>query len=64
MPIPFRERGGCSIREAGEFGGWGRSTTYELIKEGKLKTFKRGKRQIVCVPSLLELVEPLAERPP
>ena len=40
-------RQGYSVDEVGHIGGWSRSTTYRLIKDGKLKTIKiRGRRII------------------
>jgi excisionase family DNA binding protein len=42
---PFRQ--GYSVDEVGQIGGWSRSTTYRLIKDGTLKTIKiRGRRII------------------
>jgi excisionase family DNA binding protein len=40
-------RQGYSVDEVGQIGGWSRSTTYRLIKDGNLKTIKiRGRRII------------------
>jgi excisionase family DNA binding protein len=40
-------RQGYSVEEVGQICGWSRSTSYRLIKDGKLKTIKiRGRRII------------------
>jgi excisionase family DNA binding protein len=42
---PYRQ--GYSVDEVGQIGGWSRSTTYRLIKDGKLNAIKiRGRRII------------------
>ncbi len=45
-----------SISEAAKALGIGRSTTYELINEGKLHAIKLGRRTLVTVASIKELV--------
>jgi predicted DNA-binding transcriptional regulator AlpA len=57
MAIPFRERISCSIPEAVEATGIGRTRIYEAIGQGRLKSTTHGKRRLVSVPSLIELVE-------
>jgi len=55
--IPFVERPTCTIAEACEATGLGRSKLYELIGEGQIDTTTVGRRRLVRVPSLLRLVE-------
>lgn len=55
--IPFRERPSCTVEEASEAGGIGRTKRYELIAEGRLETFLIGRRRLIRVPSLLRLLE-------
>jgi len=45
-----------SISEAARALGIGRSTTYELINEGKLHAIKLGRRTLVTLASINELV--------
>ena len=45
-----------SISDAAKALGIGRSTTYELINEGKLHAIKLGRRTLVTVASIKELV--------
>ncbi len=62
--IPFRERLGCTIKEACAASGLGPTMIYELIADGTLKSTKVKKRRVVSVPSLLVLIEgDLSERP-
>lgn len=56
--IPFRERPTCTIEEASDATGIGRTKLYELIGEKKLETLLIGRRRLVRVPSLLRLLEP------
>lgn len=56
--IPFRERLSCTIGQACEATGLGRSKIYMLMGEGLLKTTRVGRRRLVLVGSLLALVEP------
>ena len=55
--IPFAQRPTCTISEACEATGLGRSKLYELISEGRLDTTRIGRRRLVRVPSLLRLVQ-------
>lgn len=50
------ERIAVSINEAGRAIGIGRTKLYELINEGSLKTFKLGRRTLVTVASIHDLV--------
>ena len=56
--IPFAERLSCTIAEACEATGIGRTKLYEEIGAGRVQTTTIGKRRLVLVPSLLRLIEP------
>lgn len=43
--------------------GIGRTKGYELIEAGRLKTILIGRRRLILVSSIKELVEELAESP-
>lgn len=62
--VPFAERPTCSVAEACQAAGFGRTKRYELMDEGQVQTVKIGRRRLVCVPSLLDLLsrvdDPLA----
>jgi excisionase family DNA binding protein len=51
------ERIGVSIQEAAKMLGISRPHFYPLIKEGKIRTVKIGRRVLVSVQSLRELVD-------
>jgi excisionase family DNA binding protein len=53
--IPFRDRVLCSINEAAEATGSGRSKIYEWIRSGRLRTVRLDGRTKVVIASLLEL---------
>jgi excisionase family DNA binding protein len=53
--VPFRERIFCTINEAAQATGSGRSKIYELIKSGRIRTVRIDGRSKVVVASLLEL---------
>ena len=55
--LPFRERLGCSPSEACAALGIGRTLLYDLIAKRRLEVRKAGRRTIVSVPSLLELMD-------
>jgi excisionase family DNA binding protein len=55
--IPFAQRLTCTIGEACEVTGLGRTTIYELIGTGRLRTTTVGRRRLVVVDSLLALLE-------
>ena len=46
-----------SIVDAGKALGVGRSTIYELINSGDLKTIKIGRRNLVTIESIRSLVD-------
>lgn len=54
--IPFAQRLTCTIGEACEATGLGRTKLYELIGEGCLDTTTIGRRRLVSVHSLLALL--------
>jgi excisionase family DNA binding protein len=54
--IPFEQRPSCTMREACRATGLSRTTLYERMAAGELKTTTVGRRRLVNVPSLLKLV--------
>jgi hypothetical protein len=56
--IPFYERISCTIEEAVQGTGIGRSKLYEEIKRGTVDTVTVGRRRLVLVGSLKELLTP------
>ncbi len=56
--VPFHERITCTVPEACQAIGLGRSKLYELIAGGQLRTTTIGRRRLVVVQSLLTLVSP------
>ncbi|OSJ30768.1 helix-turn-helix domain-containing protein [Bradyrhizobium japonicum] len=55
--LPFAERLSCTIDEACEATGLGRTKLYELIGSGQLVTTTIGRRRLVMVRSLLALLD-------
>jgi excisionase family DNA binding protein len=55
--VPFALKLTCTINEACEVTGLGRTTLYELIGAGRLATTTVGRRRLVVVRSLLSLLE-------
>jgi len=55
--LPFAQRLTCTIDEACEATGLGRSKLYELIGAGNLVTTTVGRRRPVSVPSLLSFLK-------
>jgi len=55
--IPFAQRLSCTIAEACEVTGLGRTKLYELIGDGHLATATVGRRRLVLVRSILSLIE-------
>ena len=56
--VPFAQKLTCTINEACELTGLGRTKLYELIGDGHLATTTVGRRRLVVVRSLLSLLEP------
>ncbi|WP_407080446.1 helix-turn-helix domain-containing protein [Bradyrhizobium roseum] len=55
--VPFAERLSCTIDEACDATGLGRTKLYELIGTGQLITTTVGRRRLVMIRSLLALLE-------
>ena len=55
--IPFSQRLTCTIAQACEVTGLGRTKAYELIGNGQIRTTTIGRRRLVLVQSLLALME-------
>jgi excisionase family DNA binding protein len=55
--IPFNQRVSCTVAEAAQASGLGRTTIYEMIGEGRLRTRKFGARTLIMVDSLLAAIE-------
>ena len=55
--VPFGQKLTCTINEACEVTGLGRTKLYELIGDGHLATTTVGRRRLVVVRSLLSLLE-------
>ena len=55
--VPFAQKLTCTINEACEMTGLGRTKLYELIGDGHLATTTVGRRRLVVVRSLLSLLE-------
>jgi excisionase family DNA binding protein len=55
--IPFAQRLACTVAEACEATGLGRTKLYELIGQGQLDTTTIGRRRLVMMHSLLTLVK-------
>ncbi len=56
--VPFAQRLSCTIAEACEATGLGRTKLYEEMSAGRVQTTTIGKRRLVLVPSLLRLLNP------
>ena len=55
--IPFPQRLTCTIAEACQATGLGRTKIYGLISEGCIETVTIGRRRLVLVRSLFKLLE-------
>jgi len=56
--IPFAQRVTCTIADACEATGLGRTKIYELIGDGRIVATSIGRRRLVDVASLLALIKP------
>ena len=56
-PMPFAQRLSCTIDDACEVTGLGRTKLYELIGAGRIVTTTIGRRRLVVVRSLLALLD-------
>ncbi len=63
VAIPFAQRLSCTIAEACQVTGLGRTKLYELIAEGHLATTTIGRRRLVLVRSLLSLLQNSSPQP-
>ena len=54
--LPFAQRLTCTVAEACEVTGLGRTKIYELIGNGRVTTTTVGRRRLIIVQSLLALV--------
>ncbi|MBS0278442.1 MAG: helix-turn-helix domain-containing protein [Proteobacteria bacterium] len=54
--IPFRQRLSCTVGEACDATGLGRSKIYLLMQEGVLASTTVGRRRLILVESLLALL--------
>jgi excisionase family DNA binding protein len=55
--IPFAQRLTCTIAEACQATGLGRTKIYELIGKGQIETTRIGRRRLVLVHSLVMLID-------
>jgi excisionase family DNA binding protein len=55
--IPFRERISCTVAEACDATGIGRTKLYELIRLKQVSAKKIGRRTVVLIPTLLAEIE-------
>ncbi|WP_206706217.1 helix-turn-helix domain-containing protein [Bradyrhizobium barranii] len=55
--LPFAQRLTCTIDDACEVTGLGRTKLYELIGAGRIVTITIGRRRLIVVRSLLALLE-------
>ncbi|MBN9179373.1 MAG: excisionase family DNA-binding protein [Alphaproteobacteria bacterium] len=53
---PFRNKVTCTVKEACQATGLGKSKIYELMSSGHLSTTTVGRRRLISATSLLELV--------
>lgn len=56
--IPFAQRISCTIPEACEATGIGRTKLYEEMDAGRVATTTVGRRRLVLVRTLLHLIDP------
>jgi excisionase family DNA binding protein len=56
--IPFLERVTCTVAEACEATGLGRTKLYALLAEGCLESTTVGRRRLIDVRSLKQLLKP------
>lgn len=54
--IPIQQRMTCTVREACQASGLGKTKLYELIGNGRLDTMRVGRRRLVKVQSLSGLL--------
>jgi hypothetical protein len=54
--VPFAERPTCSVNDAVEASGLGRSSLYILMRDGQIKWVKIRQRRLIVVGSLLHFL--------
>jgi excisionase family DNA binding protein len=54
--VPFQERPTCTVAEACDAVGLGKTKFYELLGTGAVETLSVGRRRLVRVPSLLRFL--------
>jgi excisionase family DNA binding protein len=57
MDATVDDRIAVTVTECGHMGGWGKNTTYKLIADGSLDSFKIGRRRLITIASLRRLIE-------
>jgi excisionase family DNA binding protein len=58
MYMQFTNRITCTIAEACEASGLGRTKIYEAISDGRLVSTRIDRRRLIIVASLLEMLKP------
>jgi len=61
--IPFHERPTCTVAEACDAIGLGKTKFYELMGAGAVETISVGRRRLVRVPSLLRFLDQQVPEP-
>jgi excisionase family DNA binding protein len=56
--IPFSERITCTVDEACQASGLGRTKLYEAVADKRLASTKIDNRRLILVKSLLEMLNP------
>jgi excisionase family DNA binding protein len=58
--IPFAQRLACTIDEACQATGIGRTKLYEELAAGRIQSTTVGRRRLILVKSILRLLDPQA----
>jgi excisionase family DNA binding protein len=56
--FPFADRITCTVAEACEASGLGRTKIYEAMADGRLASTKIDNRRLIIVASLIKMLEP------
>ncbi len=56
MEIPFRDRLAAPPKDVCSYAGFGPTTCFKLLKEGKLESVMIGRRRLIRVSSVLRLL--------
>jgi len=62
--IPFAIRLSCTVEEACQATGIGRTKLYEEINAGRIETMAIGTRRLIIVRSLVALIDPKSASSP